>query len=361
MSLALALARRGLGSVWPNPAVGCVIVKDGRVVGRGWTQPGGRPHAETGALARAGAAATGATAYVTLEPCCHHGVTGPCTDALIAAGVTRVVGALQDPDPRVAGQGYARLAQAGIEVVRDAKAEAEAADVNAGFILRITQHRPLFTLKTATTLDGRIATASGDSRWITGEAARAAGHLLRLQHDAIMIGSNTALADDPMLTVRVAGAADTPKRPRIVVDGRLRLPPTSTLALSAADTPLWIVTQMGHASADRAPLEDAGALIIEIASAGEITGVDLTLAARALAERGLTRVLVEGGGRLAAALLKADLIDRIAWFRAPAILGADALPAIAALGFDKVAERFEFARERRGSWGGDTVEMLRRR
>jgi diaminohydroxyphosphoribosylaminopyrimidine deaminase/5-amino-6-(5-phosphoribosylamino)uracil reductase len=185
-----------------------------------------------------------------------------------------------------------------------------AAELNAGFILRVTQNRPLFTLKTATSLDGRIATASGDSQWITGEAARAAGHLLRLQHDAIMVGSNTALADDPLLTVRVPGASDEPRRPRIVVDGRLRLPPTSALALSARDTPVWVVTQRGHASEVKAPVEEAGVTLIEVPSRGEVGGVDIAAAAHALAERGLTRVLVEGGGRLSASMLQADLVAR---------------------------------------------------
>jgi diaminohydroxyphosphoribosylaminopyrimidine deaminase/5-amino-6-(5-phosphoribosylamino)uracil reductase len=361
MDLALTLARRGLGTVAPNPSVGCVVVKNGRVVGRGWTQPGGRPHAETEALARAGVQAKGATLYVTLEPCCHHGKTPPCTDAIIAAGIAKVVGALQDPDPRVAGQGYRRLRDAGVEVVTDAKAEATAAAINAGFILKVTQNRPLFTLKAATSLDGRIATATGDSRWITGEAARAAGHLLRFQHDAIMVGSNTALADDPMLTVRLPGASETPKRPRIVVDGRLRLPPTSALALSADDTPLWIVTQIGHASANKAPLEEQGATIIEVPSLGEATGVDLLATARALADRGLTRILVEGGGRLSAALLKHDLVDGIAWFRAPSLVGGDGLPAIANLGLNKISERFEFSRESAFQWGQDSVDVLIRK
>ena len=199
------------------------------------------------------------------------------------------------------------------------------------------------------------------SRLEFSHKARAAAHLLRLQHDAIMVGSNTALADDPMLTVRVPGAPETPKRPRVVVDGRLRLSPTSSLALSARDTPLWVVTQRGHASGIKAPLEDVGTTLIEVQPAGDVGGVDIVAAANALAERGLTRVLVEGGGRLAASMLKADLIDRIAWFRAPAILGGDGLPAIADLGLNKISEQFEFARESVSAWGPDTVEMLARR
>jgi diaminohydroxyphosphoribosylaminopyrimidine deaminase/5-amino-6-(5-phosphoribosylamino)uracil reductase len=178
MRAALALAARGLGRVWPNPAVGCVLVRDGTVVGRGWTQPGGRPHAETEALARAGSAARGATAYVSLEPCAHTGKTPPCADALIAAGITRVVAAVEDPDPRVSGRGIAMLRAAGIRVDIGPCAE-EAAELNAGFFLRINQGRPLVSLKLATSLDGRIATRTGDNRWITGESARRRGHALR--------------------------------------------------------------------------------------------------------------------------------------------------------------------------------------
>src|SRR5689334_20006331 len=207
MRAALALARRGLGTVWPNPAVGCVIVSDGRVVGRGWTQPGGRPHGETEALRRAGEAARRATAYVSLEPCCHWGKTPPCVDALIAAGVRRVVVALEDPDPRVAGRGIARLRDAGVEVETGVCTE-EAAEINAGFFCRLRLGRPLVTLKLATSLDGRIATRSGESQWITGPPARERSHLLRATHDAILVGTETVIADDPQLTCRLPGLAD---------------------------------------------------------------------------------------------------------------------------------------------------------
>ena len=207
MRAALALARRGLGRVAPNPAVGCILVRDGIVVGRGWTQPGGRPHAETEALRRAGAAAAGAVAYVTLEPCAHHGSTPPCADALIAAGVSRVVVAIEDPDPRVAGRGLARLTAAGISVETGVCAD-EAGRLNAGFLKRIEHGLPLVTLKLATSLDGKIATHAGESQWITGEDARARGHLLRAQTDAIMIGSGTAQIDNPLLTCRLPGLED---------------------------------------------------------------------------------------------------------------------------------------------------------
>src|ERR1700693_2815456 len=237
---AVALARRGLGRVWPNPAVGCVIARDGRVVGRGWTQPGGRPHAETEAWARAGEAAHGATAYVTLEPCCHWGRTPPCADALIAAGVRRVVVAFEDPDPRVAGGGLAALRAAGLSVEAGLCA-AEAAEINAGFFQRVRLGRPLVTLKLATSLDGRIATASGGSRWITGEAARQRAHLLRAEHDAVLVGTGTVLADNPRLTCRLPGLEQ--RSPiRIVIDRQLRTPPSAHVIAEATQIATWVLT-----------------------------------------------------------------------------------------------------------------------
>ena len=205
MRAALTLARRGLGRVAPNPAVGCILVKDGRVVGRGWTQPGGRPHAETETLNRAGDQARGATAYVSLEPCSHHGETPPCVEALISAGVARCVVALGDPHERVAGRGLARLRESGI-CVREGLLANEAEEVNAGFLMRVREGRPLVTLKHASTLDGRIATKAGESLWITGEAARARGHLLRATHDAVMVGRGTAFADPLSRTTELDAA-----------------------------------------------------------------------------------------------------------------------------------------------------------
>ena len=231
MAGALALARRGLGRVAPNPAVGCVLVKDGHIIGRGWTLNGGRPHAETEALRRAGSAAKGATAYVTLEPCAHHGKTGPCAEALVAAGIARAVVAIEDPDPRVSGKGIAILQRAGIAVTMGV-GQAAAAAINEGFFRRVRDRRPLFTLKLATSLDGRIATHTGESRWITGEKARAQAHLLRAEHDAVLIGSDTALIDDPKLTCRLPGLERVSPL-RIVLDGRLRLPLTHDLVAGA--------------------------------------------------------------------------------------------------------------------------------
>jgi diaminohydroxyphosphoribosylaminopyrimidine deaminase / 5-amino-6-(5-phosphoribosylamino)uracil reductase len=335
MSAALALARRGLGNVWPNPAVGCVIVSEGRVVGRGWTQPGGRPHAETEAIARAGEAARGATAYVTLEPCSHWGRTPPCAEALIASGVSRVVAAIEDPDPRVAGGGLARLRAAGIVVETNLCADA-AAEVNAGFFSRVRTGRPLVTLKLATSLDGRIATASGESRWITGPAARERTHLLRATHDAILVGTATVLADNPQLTCRLPGL-DHRSPVRVALDRNLAIPPAARLVAEARTVPTWIVTAAGSDPERRETLWRAGVELID-AAPDDAGRIDLADALLRLGERGLTRLLVEGGGRLAAALLRAGLVDRLVWLHAPLLLGGDGVPSVSALGLAALAE-----------------------
>lgn len=333
MRAALRLASRGLGNTWPNPAVGCVLVKNGAVIARGWTQPGGRPHAEAEALARAEAvspgAARGATAYVTLEPCSHHGRTPPCCEALIQAGIARVVVALRDPDGRVDGRGFARLRQAGI-MVEEGLLGAEAAALNAGFIRRITHGLPLVTLKLASTLDGRIATAVGESRWITGAAARRAVHALRARHDAVMVGSGTVLADDPDLTCRIAGM-DPVAMLRVVADARLRMPPSARLVREAGTAPTWLLTGTGHRPSALAPYIGAGVEVVTIrrASGG---GLQPRAMLAALAARGVTRVLVEGGAMLASALLRAGLVDRLVWFHAPGTMGAEGLPSVGPLG-----------------------------
>nr|WP_106409248.1 bifunctional diaminohydroxyphosphoribosylaminopyrimidine deaminase/5-amino-6-(5-phosphoribosylamino)uracil reductase RibD [Pseudoroseomonas deserti] len=329
MRAALALAARGLGNTWPNPSVGCVITRDGAVVGRGWTAPGGRPHAETEALKRAGHAARGATAYVTLEPCCHWGRTPPCTDALIAAGVTRVVVAMRDPDPRVDGGGIEKLRAAGIEVTVGLL-EAEARAINAGFVKVATRNLPLVTLKLASTLDGRIATRTGESQWITGPAARHAAHALRGRHDAVLVGSGTVLADDPELSCRIPGFARIPTV-RVVADARLRMPATARM-LREGQGPVWIATRPGHPPEALAALQDAGATVFEVAPDASGQGLDAGALLRALAARGLTRILAEGGAGLAAALLRGEgLVDRLAWFHAPAVIGGDGRPALDAL------------------------------
>jgi diaminohydroxyphosphoribosylaminopyrimidine deaminase / 5-amino-6-(5-phosphoribosylamino)uracil reductase len=356
MNAALTLARRALGLTAPNPAVGCVIVKDGRVVGRGWTRPGGRPHAETEALDRAATLADGATLYATLEPCSHHGATPPCADAIIAAGIARVVAAMEDPDPRVKGTGFARLRAAGIALEIGLGADA-AVEINAGFVLRVATGRPLVTLKLASTLDGKIATASGESRWITGEPARRRAHLLRARHDAVMVGIGTAIADNPDLTCRLPGIAK--RHPlRIVVDPGLRLPLTSRLVVDAAALPTWIVTRDSGDAARQDGFRAAGVEVIQLPGTAE--GIDLEAALQVLGKRGLTRVLVEGGARLAAGLLRRQLVDRIAWFHAPSAIGGDGIDAIAGLGQRGLAEIPRFERLAVEPVGEDVLETLRR-
>ncbi len=374
MLAALVLAGRALGRVAPNPAVGCVLVRDGRVVGRGWTQPGGRPHAETEALARAGDRARGATAYVSLEPCAHHGRTPPCAEALAAAGIARCVVALEDPDPRVAGKGMALLKSAGIAVEAGTRAE-EAAELNAGFLTRLREGRPLVTLKLATTLDGRIATAAGESRWITGPAARARAHHLRATHDAVLVGGGTALADDPRLDVRLAGLEDRAPL-RVVLDGRLRLPLSHDLVVRAPAQPTLLITGSGpgsaggfaeargraEASADtkrRRAYEAAG---VEVATVGlDAAGVlSLSETLKLLGGRGLTRLLVEGGGQVAASLLRDGLVDRLVWFRAPGVIGGDGLAAVAGLAVAGLTETPRFRRLDIAAVGEDMMETYTR-
>lgn len=360
MRAALALARRSLGSTWPNPAVGCVIVRDGHVIARGRTRDGGRPHAEADAIAEAaggGLSLKGATVYVTLEPCSHHGRTPPCADALVAAGISRVVSALEDPDPRVMGQGHARLKAAGI-AVEVGEGAADAALINAGFLLRLREGRPLFHLKMAGSLDGRIATASGESKWITGEAARRDGHRLRALHDAILVGAATAVADDPELTCRLPGlAARSPVR--IVLDSQARMSPRSKLATSARVTPVWLVCTKAAPADRREALNELGVEIVEVDS-GSDGRIDVLGAARALGGRGLTRVLVEGGGQVAASFLKAGLVDGISSYRAGLVLGGDSRSAVGGLEFARLgsAPRFRLVSAR--SLQGDTLETWRR-
>ncbi len=360
MRMALGLARRGLGCVWPNPAVGCVLVRpdgDGRVAGRGWTQPSGRPHAETEALKRAGDSARGATAYVTLEPCAHHGHTPPCADALISAGVSRVVIAIQDPDPRVSGRGIARLEASGVPVTLGILAE-EARRLNDGFLLRLLEHRPMVTAKVATSLDGRIATGSGESQWITGPASRDWGHRLRATHDAVLIGIGTAVADDPLLDCRLGGLSG--RSPvRVVADTRLRLRVDSQLVRTASKSQVIVLSGPGARSDTRSVLEDYGVRVVEVETDADGTLSPLGML-RSLADMGMTRVLLEGGGKLFAAFLQSDLVDRICWFRAATVLGADGLPAVARLDFDGLADAPEFSRAWAKRTGPDIMEFLER-
>jgi diaminohydroxyphosphoribosylaminopyrimidine deaminase/5-amino-6-(5-phosphoribosylamino)uracil reductase len=352
MAMALSLGRRGMGRVWPNPAVGCVIVKDGLVVGRGWTADGGRPHAEPQALAQAGSLAQGATVYVTLEPCSHEGKTPPCAKALIAAKVSRVVVAIGDPDPRVSGRGIAMLEAAGIEVSQGVLAD-EAASDHAGFLLRLTRQRPFVTLKLAGTLDGRIATATGESKWITSPAARRAVHMMRARHDAVVVGAGTVRADDPALTVRGLGMKRQPVR--VIVSRAAKISADKVLAKTARDVPVWLchgkdadVTEWTAAGAKSLPCQT---------SAGQVDPVALM---SALATEGITRVFCEGGGMLAASLLHADLVDRLVVFSAGVAIGAEGTPMLAGMEIDQLASAPRFALEQAQPVGDDICHSWRR-
>ena len=358
MAEALALARQALGTTAPNPAVGCVIAQGsaqgGRIIGRGATQPGGRPHAEVVALGEAGAAARGATVYVTLEPCAHHGRTPPCTDALIAAGVARVVVAhAHDPDPRVQGRGIARLRAAGISVETGLMAE-EAAAVIAGFAKSMTRGLPWVTLKLAVTLDGCIAMRSGESRWITGPDARGVVQQMRAEHDAILVGIGTVLADNPGLRCGLPGLEDRP-RWRVVADSRLRTPLDSQI-VRHAKTHALILLASPDAPEERARLlREAGATILHCQT--EASGqVDLAAALRRLCEIGLTSVLSEGGSQMAGSLLRAGLVDRLAWHRAPLLLGDAGIPAVQGLGIERLAGAIRLRLLSRQEYAEDVLE-----
>ena len=355
MALALQLGRRGQGHCWPNPAVGCVVVRDERIVGRGWTQPGGRPHAETEALAQAGTAAKGATAYVTLEPCAHHGKTPPCADALIAAGIARVVVAVEDSDARVAGKGLEMLRSAGIEVVTGVLEDEAARDLQ-GFFLKTDLGRPFVTLKLASSLDGRIATATGESQWITGPEARRYVHAMRMRHDAVMVGGGTARADDPSLTVRDLGARHQPVR--VVVSRRLDMPLMSNLARTAKDIPVWIAHGPDASPELRATWQDLGAELLPCTLEGAHVSPAAVLAA--LGDKGITRVFCEGGGALAASLLAADLVDELVTFSAGLILGAEGYPAIGAMGVERLRAAPRFERVSQQAIGNDTMSVWHR-
>lgn len=355
MKHALALGRRGLGRVWPNPAVGCIIVREGRIVGRGWTQDGGRPHAETEALAQAGAAASGATAYVTLEPCAHHGKTPPCCDALIAAGIARVVVAAEDPDERVAGNGLAKMRSAGIDVHLGQNAE-EAYNSLKGYMRNRREGRPWLTLKLATSLDGRIATASGESRWITGPAARAYVHGMRARHDAVMVGAGTAQADDPSLTVRDLGVNWQPVR--VVLSRRAGLPLDSQLVRTATETPVWLCHGESTNETTLAPLREAGVELLACGTSGAHLSPYAVL--EELGAAGLTRVFCEGGGTLAASLLGAGVVDELVTMTAGIGIGAEGQPGLGAMGLAELAEapRLELVETR--PIGGDVLSRWER-
>jgi diaminohydroxyphosphoribosylaminopyrimidine deaminase / 5-amino-6-(5-phosphoribosylamino)uracil reductase len=352
MRASLALAKRGLGQTWPNPSVGCVIVgRNGVVVGRGRTQAGGRPHAETTALSQAGPGARGATAYVTLEPCAHTGQTGPCAQALLASGITRVVSAIEDPDPRVAGRGHAMLRAAGVQVDIGEGAQ-EARALNAGFFKRLTTGRPFVTLKLATSLDGRMALANGESQWITGPESRAAGHLLRSRQDAILTGIGTVLSDDPRLDCRLPGLTDRSPVP-VVLDTHGRLPASAALLTVSRPNPLIWCCGPGANPAMRAgtvqqtiPLDSHGRL-------------HLASALTELGTQGLTQILVEAGPTVTTAFLAGGHVDEIIWFRAPILLGGDSRAAVSALNLSSLVDAQRFSRVAVSQWGVDLMETYR--
>lgn len=351
MGLALALAARGLGNTWPNPAVGCVIVSsDGFIVGRGWTAPGGRPHAEVIALGQAGGDARGGTAYVTLEPCSHFGQTSPCANSLIEAGIARCVISVSDPDPRVDGRGISILRRAGIKVQTGLLA-AFSTELNAGFFARVQCGRPIFTLKLATSLDGKIATSSGESHWITGSSSRLLVHRLRAEHDAVLVGSGTVLADNPDLRCRLPGFDPRPVT-RVILDGRLRIPEESRLLSLPQEAPVVVITSR-HADAGRIEMiRCRGAEVVCLDSLAPI------LIAQALGSLGITRVLLEGGGAVVASFLEAGLIDRVVWFQAPVVFGANGVNGVGSLALSRLADAHKFVCRSIQSCGKDAVMFL---
>lgn len=359
MQLALALGRRGLGNTWPNPAVGAVIVKNRVIVGRGWTQAGGRPHAEPDALSRAGSAAEGATLYVTLEPCSHHGKSPPCADAVIAAGIERVVAAMEDPNPEVAGQGHARLRNAGIAVDVGLCAE-EAARDHAGHIARIRKRRPHVTLKLALSSDGKVgASENGNGKPValTEAAANVRVHLMRAQADVILIGVGTALADDPVLTCRLPGM-ESLSPVRVVLDSHLRLPPSGRLAATARQVPLWLMAGASAEAPKAAMLGVEGATVIRVAQ--HETGVDLHAVMAELHARGISRLMVEGGASVAASFVAADLVDEAWLFETPKTLGPNGVAALRDMPLTAITSSPRFSQRASERFGPDRLSIYER-
>ncbi len=350
-----------MGATGANPAVGCVIVADagsgGRLVGAGWTAVGGRPHAETAALAMAGDAARDATAYVTLEPCSHHGRTAPCAEALIAAGVARVVTGIEDPDPRVSGRGHAALRSAGVVVDTGVLAERTRRDL-AGYLSRILNKRPHVVLKLAVSSDGKIAERPGVPTAITGEAARNWVHMARAEADAVLVGVSTVIADDPLLTCRLPGLED--RSPvRVISDSRASLPLDSRLALSAGDVPVWLLTLAGEDEPQSRSLAERGVALIGC-GASDHGKVDLGDGLRRLAGRGINRVLAEGGARMARALIDADLVDEVHLLSASRELGPDGLDAVAGLPLSAITDGARFRPAGKEWLGEDGLSVYER-
>jgi diaminohydroxyphosphoribosylaminopyrimidine deaminase/5-amino-6-(5-phosphoribosylamino)uracil reductase len=356
MQLALAVGRRGLGRTWPNPSVGAVVVKNGVILGRGWTQPGGRPHAETEALKHAGRAARGATLYSTLEPCSHQGKTPPCVDAIIRAGIARVVSALDDPNPEVAGQGYAKLRERGIVVDTGLCAE-EAARVHAGHLRRMREGRPQVLLKLAVSADGKAGLAGRKPTAITGEEARARVHLMRAEADAILVGVGTVLSDDPHLTCRLPGMRE--RSPvRVILDAKLRAPLSTSLISTAREVPTWAVGSTDASPIAEDILKAKGVEVLRVEARDGL--LDLPQVLKALAERGITRLMVEGGPRVAAAFVAADLVDEAALFHSPNAIGADGIDALEGVPLIDLTQSSKLKTIGTEAVGVDRLEMFER-
>ena len=359
MAAALALGRRGLGRTAPNPSVGALVVRDGVVVGRGCTADGGRPHGETIALAEAGAKANGATLYVTLEPCSHHGRTPPCCEAIVAAGIDRLVYAIDDPNPAVAGRGAAFCRAHGLEVCGGVGAS-EASRDHRGHILRMTAARPAVTLKLAETADGFVAGSTHDTRLaITGVAANGLVHVMRAMHDAIMVGIGTALADDPLMTVRLPGL--TAKPLRVVLDGHLRMSPHSRLLLTAGDTPVLVLTSAAARAARGGVLTGIAGVSVEAVPTAAGGGLDLACVLRHLADRGITRVFSEGGPRVGSALIAQGLADDVILFQAQKPLGHEGVQTMAPSARAILADPAVYAAAPRREVGTDGLYRYERR
>jgi diaminohydroxyphosphoribosylaminopyrimidine deaminase / 5-amino-6-(5-phosphoribosylamino)uracil reductase len=356
MQLALALGRRGLGRTWPNPAVGAVIVNDGVIVGRGWTQAGGRPHAETESIKRAGKAARGATLYVTLEPCSHQGKAPPCADAIIRAGITRVVSSLEDANPEVAGQGHAKLRERGIAVEIGLGAD-EALRQHAGHFRRMREGRPQVLLKLAISADGKAGRAGRRPVAITGETARTRVHLLRAEADAILVGIGTILSDDPHLTCRLPGMLE--RSPvRVVLDAKLRLPLASSVVGTARETPTWVFAGSNASPMAEDILRAKGVEVFRVEDAGG--RLNLTQMLKTLAERGITRLMVEGGPTVAAAFVQAGLVDEAALFRSSKPIGSDGIDALEGLPLTALTQSPKLKLLASEAIDGDTVELFER-
>ena len=366
MQTALRLAQRGFGKTWPNPTVGCVIVDTSelqkKVIGSGFTQPAGSDHAESVAIKQAlnrygKDKLFGATLYTSLEPCCHQGKTPPCTELIINNGISTVVVGCKDPDSRVSGQGIDILREAGIEVLENVLRH-ESESLNAGFFTRLKLGRPLVTMKVATSADGQIATAMGKSKWITSELARKRAHLMRAQYDALIVGIGTVLKDDPLLTCRLNGLED--RSPiRVVIDSNLRINPSCNLVLTSVEVPTWIFTVGNKDAKSLYQFQKNGTELISV-SENENGLVDLNEVLDILGDRGISRVLSEGGSILNSSLIRSNLVDQIAWFRSTKLIGGDGRSVLESIGVKDVDDMIEFELTKRESIGDETLDLYRR-